>query len=101
MQRLAPSIRPMFARAHAALDAAEIRGRGSNVILYWGANPVQPAGGEMVECGVELARGLRVPKLPAPLERSHTPAGTVASTVHVRRRLSTPALISRDELAVS
>jgi effector-binding domain-containing protein len=80
MDRLPGSIRPMLPRAYAALDAAAIRGRGRNVILYWGGNPEHPAGGEMVECGVELARGGM--KLPAPLERSHTPAGTVASTVH-------------------
>ena len=79
MDRLAGAIRPMFDRVYAALDAAEVRERGRNVILYWGGNPVHPADGQMVECGVELARGV---KLPAPLERSHTPAGTVASTVH-------------------
>jgi effector-binding domain-containing protein len=82
MDQLAPSIRPMFDRVYAAFDAAEIPVRGRNVILYWGGttgNPVHPAGGEMVECGVELGRGMKVP---APLERSHTPAGTVASTVH-------------------
>jgi effector-binding domain-containing protein len=82
MDRLAHSIRPMFARVCAALDAAEVRERGRNVILYWGGtagNPGHPAGREMIECGVELARGI---KLPVPLERSYTPAGTVASTVH-------------------
>jgi effector-binding domain-containing protein len=80
MDRRAASIRPMFDRVYAALDAADIPERDRNVILYWGGtDPAHPAGGEMIECGVELVRGM---KLPASLERSHTPAGTVASTVH-------------------
>jgi effector-binding domain-containing protein len=71
----------MFDRVDDALNAVDIPERGRKVILYWGSSTGDPnyPVGQMVECGVEWwHRG----RLPAPLERSHTPAGLVASTIH-------------------